>query len=50
MFTDVKDTDVYDYRKSKEERYGTYMRELKRKDHSVKKWFSIKTCVNGCEI
>lgn len=48
MFTDVKDTDVYDYRKSKEERYGTYMRELKRTDHSVKK--SVRTALGYLDI
>ena len=48
MFTDVKDSDVYDYRKSKEIKIGKYIRTEMANDTSVKK--SIRTSIGFIDI
>ena len=48
MFTDVKDSDIYEYRKNKELQFGNYIREMREKDSSIKK--SVRTSLGYMDI
>ncbi len=48
MFDDIKDVDIFEYRKSKEVKYGNYCRKLRRTDTSIKK--SVRTTEGYVDI